>query len=68
MKKFTTMLACCFFAVSIFAQIEMIKPEGLKMGDTAPDINAMDQDGKKELVTYSSWYSQAKQVKKYPNC
>ena len=47
MKKFTTMLACCFFAVSIFAQIEMIKPEGLKMGDTAPDINAMDQDGKK---------------------
>lgn len=24
-----------------------MKPEGLKMGDTAPDINAMDQDGKK---------------------
>ena len=53
MKKFTTMLACCFFAVSIFAQIEMIKPEGLKMGDTAPDINAMDQDGKKDSIYFA---------------
>lgn len=47
MKKLISMLASCLFAVSIFAQTEMMKPEGLKMGDIAPDINAMDQDGKK---------------------
>ncbi len=47
MKKLITVISVCFFAVSIFAQTEMMKPEGLKLGDTAPDINAMDQDGKK---------------------
>ncbi|WP_462220458.1 peroxiredoxin-like family protein [Ferruginibacter sp.] len=47
MKKLITILASCFLAVTIFAQTEMMKPEGLKTGDAAPDINAIDQDGKK---------------------
>jgi peroxiredoxin len=50
MKKFITVLACCFLTVTIVAQTDMMKPEGLKLGDTAPDINAIDQDGKKVLL------------------
>jgi peroxiredoxin len=46
MKKLITMLTLCFLTVTIFAQIGMMKPEGLKIGDMAPDINAVSQDGK----------------------
>jgi peroxiredoxin len=46
MKKSITMLTLCFLTVTIFAQIGMMKPEGLKIGDMAPDINAVSQDGK----------------------
>ncbi len=54
MKKIITVLASCFFALSIFAQSQTMKPEGLKAGDVAPDFIAKDQDGKpvqlKELL------------------
>jgi peroxiredoxin len=46
MKKLITMLTLCFLTVTIFAQIGTMKPEGLKIGDMAPDINAVNQDGK----------------------
>ncbi|MFM2326240.1 MAG: hypothetical protein RIR31_442 [Bacteroidota bacterium] len=46
MKKLIQMLTLCFLTVTIFAQIGMMKPEGLKIGDMAPDINAVSQDGK----------------------
>ena len=46
MKKLITVLASCFLTATIFAQTEMTKPEGLKIGDMAPDINAVNQDGK----------------------
>jgi peroxiredoxin len=46
MKKLITMLTLCFLTLTIFAQIGMMKPEGLKIGDMAPDINAVSQDGK----------------------
>jgi peroxiredoxin len=55
MKKLLTVTAALFFATGIFAQTEMMKPEGLKNGDIAPDITGMDQNGKsvelKKLLT-----------------
>ncbi len=55
MKKLFTAVAALFFTTAIFAQKDMTKPEGLKNGDTAPDITGMDQNGKsvelKQLLT-----------------
>jgi peroxiredoxin len=50
MKKFISGLTALFLSVSIFAQAEMMKPKGLKNGDTAPDFNAMDQNGNKVVL------------------
>lgn len=47
MKKIFSAFASIFFAGFVFAQSENIKPEGLKVGDMAPEFNATDQDGKK---------------------
>ena len=47
MKKIFGLLVClmvyCAFA---FAQSETVYPEGLKVGDTAPDFKVKDTDGK----------------------
>ena len=47
MKKaiwlFSILLIVCSF---VFAQTETVYPDGLKVGDTAPDFNAKDQNGK----------------------
>jgi peroxiredoxin len=55
MKKLFAVAAALFFTAGVFAQIENIKPEGLKNGDMAPDISGMDQNGKtvelKKLLT-----------------
>ncbi len=55
MKKLFTVAAALLFTTAIFAQTEMMKPEGLKNGDIAPDITGMDQNGKsvelKKLLT-----------------
>jgi peroxiredoxin len=55
MKKSITFLTALFFATTMFAQADMMKPEGLKNGDMAPDITGMDQNGKsvelKKLLT-----------------
>jgi peroxiredoxin len=55
MKKLFTVAVALFFTTAIFAQTEIIKPEGLKNGDMAPDITSMDQNGKtvelKKLLT-----------------
>ena len=47
MKKTISLLAAVFFSLIVFAQMETKYPDGLKVGDTAPDINGVNQDGKK---------------------
>ena len=51
MKKTISFLSAILFSVLLFAQTETKYPEGLKVGDAAPDINATDQDGKKVKLT-----------------
>jgi peroxiredoxin len=45
MKKLLIMMMAMVFATGVFAQMDA--PAGLKVGDTAPDVTAMDQNGKK---------------------
>ncbi len=47
MKNSIAVFVTLFFSTTIFAQSEILKPEGLKVGDMAPDINAINQEGKK---------------------
>ena len=47
MKKAISILMTVFFAVQLFAQADVMKPEGLKVGDIAPDFTTADQNGKK---------------------
>ncbi len=46
MKKLMSLLSFLFITVMVFAQMETKYPEGLKPGDTAPDFNVIDQNGK----------------------
>ncbi len=47
MKKITLLLSFSLIISSLaFAQVETVYPEGLKVGDMAPDFSAKDQDGK----------------------
>jgi peroxiredoxin len=47
MKKFICLFSVLFFVSSfVFAQTETKYPEGLKVGDKAPDFTAKDQNGK----------------------
>lgn len=46
MLKSVFMLAFIFVVGAAFAQTETVYPEGLKVGDRAPDFSARDQDGK----------------------
>ena len=47
MKKSTYLLSFLLLATSLaFAQTEIVYPEGLKVGDIAPDFTTKDQDGK----------------------
>ncbi len=47
MKNSIAVFISLFFVTTIFAQSEIMKPEGLKVGDMAPDINAINQVGTK---------------------
>ncbi len=47
MKKTMGLLFAIFFALNIYAQQDTLKPQGLKVGDIAPQIEATDQDGNK---------------------
>lgn len=48
MKKTLLIVAGLLFCTSIlFAQQETVYPEGLKLGDTAPDFSGLDQHGNK---------------------
>ena len=47
MKKIISLSIAVSFSAFVFAQMETKYPEGLKEGDKAPDINAIDQDGRK---------------------
>ncbi len=47
MKKITPLFSFLLILSSLaFAQAETVYPEGLKVGDTAPDFSARDQEGK----------------------
>jgi len=47
MKKITLLLSFSLIISSLaFAQAEIFYPEGLKVGEMAPDFSAKDQDGK----------------------
>ena len=47
MKKLTPLISFLLMLSSLaFAQAETVYPEGLKVGDIAPDFSAKDQDGK----------------------
>ncbi len=47
MKKSTCLFSLLLIISSlVFAQTETVYPEGLKVGDVAPDFKAKDQDGK----------------------
>ncbi len=47
MQKSILLLSVLLFTVSlVFAQAETVYPEGLKVGDKAPEFIAKDQDGK----------------------
>ena len=47
MKKITLLFSFLLILSSLaFAQSETVYPEGLKVGDMAPDFSAKDQDGK----------------------
>ena len=47
MKKLTPLISFLLMLSSLaFAQAETVYPEGLKVGDMAPDFSAEDQDGK----------------------
>lgn len=46
MRKSILMLVFVFALSPVFAQTETVYPEGLKVGDKAPDFTAKDQDGK----------------------
>ena len=47
MKKITLLFPFLLMLASLaFAQAETVYPEGLKVGDTAPDFSAKDQEGK----------------------
>jgi peroxiredoxin len=47
MKKLTCLFLILLISASnVFAQAETVYPEGLKLGDIAPDFSAKDQDGK----------------------
>lgn len=45
MKRIISLLTVTFFAASIFAQADTSKPQGLKIGDMAPQFVAKDQNG-----------------------
>ncbi len=46
MKKISILISVLVFSsLMCFAQNETVFPEGLKLGDMAPDFNAIDQDG-----------------------
>jgi peroxiredoxin len=47
MKKILSLSLLLFVSAIAFAQMNMQKPEGLKVGDKAPAIVGMDQNGKK---------------------
>ncbi len=47
MKKTIGLLFAMFVAFNIYAQKDTSKPQGLKVGDKAPQIEATDQDGNK---------------------
>ncbi len=46
MRKSILVLSFLFVSGLLFAQKEMVYPEGLKVGDKAPEFSAKDQDGK----------------------
>ncbi len=46
MRKLILMLAFIFALGPVFSQTETVYPEGLKVGDKAPDFSAKNQDGK----------------------
>ncbi len=47
MKKILLSAILALASTIAFSQAETIYPEGLKVGDKAPDINTIDQNGKK---------------------
>jgi peroxiredoxin len=47
MKKILISFMVTFLTITTFAQTEPTKPEGLKVGDIAPQIETVDQNGKK---------------------
>jgi len=46
MRKSILVLSFMFVSGLVFAQAETVYPEGLKVGDKAPEFTAKDQDGK----------------------
>lgn len=52
MKKLAVLFSLLFlFSSYIFAQAETVYPEGLKVGDMAPEFTGKDQQGKKFTLT-----------------
>jgi peroxiredoxin len=47
MKRISMFLLACSLSTTLFAQTEAKKPEGLKVGDDAPAISTVDNNGKK---------------------
>jgi peroxiredoxin len=47
MKKISSFLLAFSISATLFAQTEAKKPEGLKVGDDAPAISTVDNNGKK---------------------
>jgi peroxiredoxin len=53
MKKITGLLASLLFSTILLAQMDTNKPVGLKVGDVAPPIDALDQNGNKVTLQES---------------
>ncbi len=52
MKKITLLLSfLVLVTVALFAQTETVYPEGLKVGDMAPEFSGIDQNGNKFSLT-----------------
>jgi peroxiredoxin len=47
MKRISMFLLACSLSTTLFAQTEAKKPEGLKVGDDAPAISTLDNNGNK---------------------
>jgi peroxiredoxin len=45
MKKMLSIMILALASITCFAQTETIYPDGLKVGDIAPEINTVDQNG-----------------------